>query len=82
MNIIHLSDLHLDTRTGIGSMRQRLALIRNDLQATALTPGPDNLILITGDLVDKARPDQFQVASEQLRLLDGYPLLLCPGNHD
>ena len=69
--IVHLSDLHfgrLDERI-IAPLVDRIAQIKPDL------------IAISGDLTQRARPHQFQEAQAFLNQLR-YPTLVVPGNHD
>ncbi len=82
MLIGHLSDPHIRPRgqlyQGVVDSNQALReaidhLLRMDRQ-------PD-LILVTGDLVDEGRPDEYEVARELLDTL-GLPYLVIPGNHD
>ena len=72
--IAHLSDIHFGA---------------HDPQIVAATEGwlrdkqPD-LIIISGDLTQRAKEEQFNEASAYLaRLRDaGFPILVVPGNHD
>lgn len=80
MKVIHLSDTHL----GADGLGKRFAMIVDDL--TRLRPcNPENhLIIHTGDLIHCAT-GEYRAAARVLlgRLRDfGYPVLLCPGNHD
>lgn len=80
MKIIHLSDTHI----GLKGMAERFELIIDDLtRHRPLNPG-SHVIIHTGDLIHRADPDNRKLARVLLdRLRDfGYPLLLCPGNHD
>jgi len=75
--IIHLSDIHV----GAGDCGPRFqAIVDNLLQ----TPHPDDyVVVITGDLVDKAEEPNLSFAAEQLRRLkDRMLVFLVPGNHD
>jgi len=80
MKLIHLSDTHL----GAADLGKRFEMIVDDL--TRLRPcNPENhLIIHTGDLIDCATREYRAAARILLdRLRDfGYPVLLCPGNHD
>jgi len=74
LRIMHISDLHF----GAAHFDKREHLLRSVRQ---LKP---HLILVSGDIVDRPRPDYFRDAKEylnQLADLSRY-LLLCPGNHD
>lgn len=80
MKIIHLSDTHI----GLKGMAERFALIIDDLtRQHPLNPG-SHVIVHTGDLIHRADADNRKTARALLdRLRDfGYPVLLCPGNHD
>lgn len=69
--IIHLSDLHF------GYHRENLVaplLARiNQLKA--------EMVIVTGDLSHRARPEQFRLAREFLDEIDA-PVMVVPGNHD
>lgn len=71
MRIIHISDLHFGMHN--------LAIIEPFLKdLTLLKP---ELIIISGDLTQRARTEQFQQLSKFLQRLM-LPLLIVPGNHD
>lgn len=74
----HLSDPHITT--GPLAAEPAAGLYRALTRALAIEPRPDRLV-ITGDLADHGRPDEYAVLRE---LLDGYPLPVHPvtGNHD
>ena len=69
--IVHLSDLHFGAHS-------------EDLGESLLTDvaaqEPD-LVVVSGDLTQRARPDQFDQARTFLDRMPG-PLLTVPGNHD
>ncbi len=69
--IVHLSDLHF------GRFDDNLVA---PLLAVILEIAPD-LVVISGDLTQRARPREFQQARAFLDLI-GRPLLVVPGNHD
>jgi 3',5'-cyclic AMP phosphodiesterase CpdA len=72
--IAHLSDLHFGTED-----EPVLAGLLRDLDGET-APQP-TLVAISGDLTQRARPDQFRAARrflDQLRV----PHLVVPGNHD
>ena len=69
--IVHLSDLHFG--------RSRRSLI-DPLIEIILARAPQ-LIVISGDLTQRARSSQFRQAKEFLSLLPD-PVLVIPGNHD
>jgi 3',5'-cyclic AMP phosphodiesterase CpdA len=69
--IAHISDLHF------GAERTAVAeALRVDLHAVA-----PSLVVISGDLTQRARRRQFAIAQEYLRTLPA-PQLVVPGNHD
>jgi 3',5'-cyclic AMP phosphodiesterase CpdA len=69
--IVHLSDLHFG--------RSRRSLVE-PLVESILAVAPQ-LIVISGDLTQRARQAQFRRAKEFLSLLP-HPVLVIPGNHD
>lgn len=69
--ILHLSDVHF------GAVDDRLVSPFLDL-ARHLSP---DLCVISGDLTQRARPDQFRAARAFLDRLPK-PVLMVPGNHD
>lgn len=75
MLIAHLSDLHIEA--GDSANTQRLQLT---LAALARVRPRPQLVLITGDLTQHGRPEQYALLRELLR--DCGPYLLLPGNHD
>jgi 3',5'-cyclic AMP phosphodiesterase CpdA len=69
--LVHLSDLHFG--------RVNDALIQPLISVIAqIQPG---LIAVSGDLTQRARPEQFQQARAFLRALP-LPQIIVPGNHD
>src|SRR5512132_3357439 len=69
--LLHLSDLHfgrIDPAT------------LEPLRAAAQTIRPD-LVLVSGDLTQRARNRQFREARDFLATLPG-PQIVVPGNHD
>jgi 3',5'-cyclic AMP phosphodiesterase CpdA len=69
--LVHLSDLHF------GRVDARLlAPLRERVQA--LRP---HLVVVSGDLTQRAKPSEFRAARAFLDLLPA-PLLAVPGNHD
>jgi 3',5'-cyclic AMP phosphodiesterase CpdA len=69
--IVHLSDLHFGTQTAALCA----ALTR------AVTDIAPDLVVVSGDLTQRARPGQFAAAHAFLQGL-GRPYLVVPGNHD
>jgi len=70
--IAHLADLHFGAED-----RDSLEPLRATLDALA----PD-VVVIAGDLTQRARTDQFQAARAFLDRLATRPLISVPGNHD
>ncbi len=69
--IVHLSDLHF------GRIDDRLL----DPLASVIREIAPDLIAVSGDLTQRARPAQFQAARAFLDLLSA-PKIIVPGNHD
>ncbi|MGN6798433.1 MAG: metallophosphoesterase family protein [Gaiellaceae bacterium] len=70
--ILHLSDLHFGARDD--------AAIHDEITAFVAQSEP-GLIIATGDLTHRGRPDEHDRAATFLRGL-GAPVLAVPGNHD
>jgi 3',5'-cyclic AMP phosphodiesterase CpdA len=69
--LLHLSDIHF------GRFEE---VLRLPLLEAAAQLKPD-LVVVSGDLTQRARPEQFQQAREFLDQLPR-PLIVVPGNHD
>ena len=69
--IAHISDLHFGTE-----IPELAAALRADLTAK-----PPSLVVISGDLTQRARRKQFTLAQAYLATLP-QPQLVVPGNHD
>src|SRR5260370_23678096 len=69
--LVHLSDLHFGQldRAILKPLREAVAEIQ------------PHLIVISGDLTQRARADEFEQARDFLRTLPG-PHIVVPGNHD
>lgn len=69
--IAHISDLHFGAIDPLV-----LAALGKAIRATA----PD-VVVVSGDLTQRARDSEFRAARDFLRTLD-YPQIVVPGNHD
>lgn len=69
--LLHISDLHF------GAVNDRLL---DPLLALSAKLRPD-AVVVSGDLTQRARPDQFRQAAAYLARF-GLPVLTVPGNHD
>jgi 3',5'-cyclic AMP phosphodiesterase CpdA len=72
LRIAHLSDPHFGTI---------LPGVREGLLATLAELKPD-LVLLTGDITQRARRSQFREAKEFTRAMSPTPIIAVPGNHD
>jgi 3',5'-cyclic AMP phosphodiesterase CpdA len=72
--IIHLSDLH------VGAHDDDRRPVEDAVRALVESSEPE-LVIASGDLTHRNRPDQHARAAAFLRSL-GRPLLVLPGNHD
>ncbi len=72
VRIAHLSDPHFGTI---------LPGVAEGLLATLAELKPD-LVLLTGDITQRARRSQFRAAKEFVRQLKPVPAIAVPGNHD
>jgi 3',5'-cyclic AMP phosphodiesterase CpdA len=72
--LAHLSDTHLDDTPESAA---RTARVLDHLNAL---PGPLDAILITGDIADNGREDEYRLAAKLFA--SPLPVLVCPGNHD
>lgn len=72
MVIVHLSDLHFG--------RLASGAVVEDLLVEVRRQRPD-LVVVSGDLTQRARPRQFRAARAFLEALPA-PTLVVPGNHD
>jgi len=69
--IVHLSDLHFGTEDP--AVAEQLV--------TELSAAPPSLVIVSGDLTQRARRGQFLAARDYLARLPS-PRLIIPGNHD
>ena len=82
MLICQLSDLHVRPR-GVAAYRvveTNMLVERAIRKVLALSPAPD-VVLITGDLTDCGRDDEYALLAPMLRRLP-MPVYVIPGNHD
>jgi 3',5'-cyclic AMP phosphodiesterase CpdA len=70
--LLHISDLHVGTREA-PEVEASLA--------TLIGRAEPELVVVSGDLTHRGRPDQHAAAAAFLRAL-GPPVLAVPGNHD
>lgn len=82
MLIAHISDPHIKLPGKLAYQRvDTAAMLRRCVtELNALDPRPD-LVVITGDLVDLGRPEEYVWLKSLLAPLR-LPLLVVPGNHD
>jgi predicted MPP superfamily phosphohydrolase len=83
-NILHLSDIHLGTKPQAEVYRSQLILdLRENLKLEQL-----DYLIISGDLANKATPDEYEAAFEMLNelkielKLQSEQIIIAPGNHD
>ena len=95
-NILHLTDLHYGLEAQKGQLPGVRSRFLKDLRSLMKGPksvrwGPPDLVLFTGDLVQKGAPEEFRALSALVEeLWEAFheaggetPLLLAvPGNHD
>jgi 3',5'-cyclic AMP phosphodiesterase CpdA len=72
VRVVHVSDLHTGTRED--------PLVEDALRGFVERAAPE-LVIASGDLTHRGRPDQHDRAAAFLRSL-GSPVLAVPGNHD
>src|SRR5450631_4442081 len=70
--IAHISDVHFG--------REDPVIVRGLLQAVA-EAAPD-IVVVSGDLTQRARKKQFRAAKMFLQALPEVPQIVVPGNHD
>lgn len=77
--IIHLSDLHIGYSDMLERFRHIVGMI-SELRK----PSSDYVIVITGDLVERAADENYSNVKEPIEHLQelGYRVLVVPGNHD
>lgn len=72
IKLIHLSDLHFGTE-----IPGRTSILIEDIHQMA----PD-VIVVSGDLTQRATSTQFAAAQVFLHALNQFPIVCVPGNHD
>src|SRR5258708_25537872 len=82
MLIVHLSDPHVRPEGVLyqGVVDSNAMFVAAIAHVNALDPRPD-LVLLSGDLVDKGEPAEYAMLRRLLAALES-PALVIPGNHD
>jgi len=85
VKFIHLSDLHIHgamSKPDNQSAKKIVDFIVKRYETAKELERP--IILLTGDIVDDGKEEQYQQAKKILRPLikKGFKVLVCPGNHD
>ena len=82
MLLAQITDLHIKPRGRLAYRKVDTAqCLETAVEALlAVSPAPD-LVLVTGDLVDAGRPEEYGLLREILSRVR-LPLFLMPGNHD
>lgn len=73
--LLHLSDLHF------GTIDPQLPQLIHQFVERSRSSEPIDLVVISGDLTQRARTSQFQQASQFIYQLN-VPCVVIPGNHD
>lgn len=89
-NWLHLTDLHRGMAPQTWMLPQLMKELHRDLRELHAKAGPWDAILFTGDLTQRARPEEFDALDatladlrKELARLGSDPVLLAvPGNHD
>jgi len=74
VKIIHLSDIHITSPYFVPEMYDQLVGEVNDIK-------PD-IVIITGDLTNDGRLDEYKVAKEYVQKIKCNNMVILPGNHD
>ena len=82
MLIAQISDPHVRARGVLyhGTVDSNAMLLQAVRHLNTMTPRPD-LIILSGDVVDKGSPAEYEMAREILGRIE-MPLRIIPGNHD
>jgi 3',5'-cyclic AMP phosphodiesterase CpdA len=75
--IAHLSDTHIDVD---GQNSRSIARTRTVMNHLENLPHDLDAVLVTGDIADHGRADEYEQARELLT--SRHPVVICPGNHD
>lgn len=82
MRIAHISDLHITNAPGSAGLTRADMVDRARALMTDLSGCPQlDLVVITGDTVNDARPEEYAILADLLAGLS-VPVLIVPGNHD
>lgn len=73
LTILHISDLHFGP--------PYVAKVGESLLRKSAELNPD-VVVVSGDFTQRAKPEQFQAAREYLDRLPRVPTVVVPGNHD
>jgi len=79
LRVVQLSDLHISSSPGGYEWRdtsQSFEAVTEHVMGT-----PPDMIVVTGDITDGGRPDEYELAGNALAAL-GVPVYCLPGNHD
>lgn len=82
MLLAQITDLHIKPRGRLAYRKVDTAqCLETAVRALLALPQAPDAILVTGDLVDAGRPEEYGLLREILSSID-LPLFLMPGNHD
>src|ERR1700710_2124621 len=83
MLIAQLSDLHIRPRGELASriIDTNMLVERALLTLAAMRPVPD-VVVISGDITESGRPEEYRMAVTLLRRYLTMPVFVVPGNHD
>jgi 3',5'-cyclic-AMP phosphodiesterase len=83
MLIAQLSDLHVRPRGELASriIDTNMLVERALMTVVAMRPAPD-VVVISGDVTECGRPEEYRVAAALLRRYLPMPVFVVPGNHD